>query len=110
MEDSDAVSTWSDVWLQNLLYTLTHREQETIQSPSGWLNDSIIAAAQMLMLQHFPNMSGLQPLTLGQSMAFQVHRTSEILTGVLFPMLVVMMVWSMCTTACTLLYLQLLSG
>ena len=30
-------------------------------SPTGWLTDKIITTAQMLMLQHFPNMAGLQP-------------------------------------------------
>ena len=45
-----------------------------VKSPTGWLNDNIISAAQMLMLQQFPNMSGLEPPTLAQAMAFQVHR------------------------------------
>jgi hypothetical protein len=46
---------------------LTNNDKELILSPSGWLNDSIISAAQKLMLQHFPLMSGLQPPTLHQA-------------------------------------------
>ena len=66
--------TVSDVWLQTPLYRLTNRDKELIHSPIGWLNDSIIIAAQDLIVQQSPNMSGLQPTTLGQIMAFQVHR------------------------------------
>ena len=73
-DDSDDAPKRNDVWLQNLLYTLTISEQEIILSPIGWLNDSIISAAQMLMLQQFPHMTGLEPPTLAQTMAFQVHR------------------------------------
>ena len=54
--------------------TLTNSDKEIILSPSGWLNDSIISAAQKLMLQHFPHMSGLQPPTLQQAWDFDVHR------------------------------------
>ena len=64
----------SNVWVKNQLYTLTHGEREMIQSSDGWLDDGIISAAQLLMLQQFPHVSGLQPPTLAQAMAFQVHR------------------------------------
>ena len=47
-----------------------------VESPSGWLNDNIISAAQMLIMQRFPHVSGLQPPTLAQAIAFQVHRES----------------------------------
>ena len=42
-------------------------------SHAGWLTDKVINAAQMLMLQHFSNMAGLQPPTLQKVFAFQVH-------------------------------------
>jgi hypothetical protein len=73
-DDSDVVSTDSAMWVCNVLYSLTNDDKEITLSPSGWLNDSIISAAQMLMLQHFPHMSGLQPPTLQQAWAFDVHR------------------------------------
>ena len=81
------------------MYSLTNNDKELILSPSGWLNDSIISAAQKLMLQHFPLMSGLQPPTLQHAWGFDVHR--EILyrffmfttaTGVSFLILDVRMV------------------
>ena len=52
------------LWVKNLLYTLTHDDQKVVVSPTGWLTDKVITAAQMLLLQHFPNMLGLQPPTL----------------------------------------------
>ena len=64
----------NNVWLNNMLYTLSDGERETIESPSGWLNDNVISATQLLILQPFPHMSGLQPPTLAQTKAFQVHR------------------------------------
>ena len=39
----------------------------------GWLTDNNICAAQMLLLQFFPNMAGLQPPVLQKVCAFQVH-------------------------------------
>ena len=69
-EDDD---TGHDVWVNNLLYSLTHQDRKIIASHSGWLTDKVITAAQMLMLQYFPGMSGLQPPTLQEVCAFQVH-------------------------------------
>ena len=43
-----------------------------VVSPIGWLTDKVITAAQMLLLQHFPNMLGLQPPTLQEVVGFQV--------------------------------------
>ena len=56
-----------------MLYSLSHSDRRTVSSPTGWLTDSVITAAQALLLQHFPTMSGLQPPTLQQVNAFQVH-------------------------------------
>ena len=44
-----------------------------VASRTGWLNNNVIAAAQMLILQHFPNMAGLQLPALQKVFAFQVH-------------------------------------
>ena len=49
-------------------------QRELINSPNGWLNNSIIFDAQLLILQQFPNISVLQPTTLAQTMSFEVHR------------------------------------
>ena len=45
--DDGHVSAGDHTWLKNELYTLNDEERETIQS-SGWLNDNVISAAQML--------------------------------------------------------------
>ena len=62
-----------EMWVRNVLYTLTHDDRKMVVSPTGWLTDNVITAAQMLILQHFPSMSGLQPPTLQAVSAFQVH-------------------------------------
>ena len=61
---SEEVNEAADVWVDNGAYRLTHRDQEVVLSQTGWLTDEIICAAQMLLLQFFPNMEGLQPPTL----------------------------------------------
>ena len=48
------------IWIKIELYSLTNDDREMFASPK-WLTDNIITAAQMLILQHFPSMSGLQP-------------------------------------------------
>ena len=54
-DDSDVMSTDGAMWVRNALYSLTNDDKEIILSPSGWLNDSITSAVQLLMLQHFPH-------------------------------------------------------
>ena len=61
------------VWVQNSLYTLHGTYRQLILSPSGWLNDKIVHASQMLLTQHFPDTDGLEPPTLEQIQAFQLH-------------------------------------
>ena len=61
-------------WLHNALYSLTLVNREEVLSPSGWLSDSVIAAAQLIILQEFPHLSGLQDPVLQQNLSFQVHR------------------------------------
>ena len=61
------------MWVNNGAYTLNCRDREVVLSRRGWLTDKIICAAQMMLLQFFPNMAGLQPPTLQRVFAFQVH-------------------------------------
>ena len=49
---------------KNGAYTLNCCDKEVVFSRRGWLADKIIWAAQMILLQFFPNMAGLQPPTL----------------------------------------------
>ena len=50
-----------EVWVNNGAYTLNCRDKEVVLSRRGWLTDKIICAAQTILLQFFPNMTGLQP-------------------------------------------------
>ena len=61
------------MWVSNGAYNLSSRDRDVVLSRRGWLTDRIICAAQMLLLQFFPNMAGLQPPTLQKVFAFQVH-------------------------------------
>ena len=61
-------------WLHNALYSLTLVNRVEVLSPSGWLSDSVIAAAQLIILQEIPHLSGLQNPVLQQNLSFQVLR------------------------------------
>ena len=61
------------MWVNNGAYCLSHSDQEIVLSRRGWLTDKIIHAAQILLLQFFPDMAGLQPPVLQKVYAFQVH-------------------------------------
>ena len=56
--------------VMNALYTLTSTNKEEVLSRSGWLLDSVISAAQLLILQEFPYMSGLQHTVFQENMSF----------------------------------------
>ena len=73
LSSSEDEDRGGEMWVRNVLYTLTHDDRKMVVSPTGWLTDSVVTAAQMLILQHFPSMSGLQPPTLQAVSAFQVH-------------------------------------
>ena len=62
-----------DLLVNNGAYRLTNSDREVVLSPTGWLTDEIICAAQMLLLQFFPNMAGLQPPVLQKVLQFHVH-------------------------------------
>ena len=61
------------MWVNNGAYCLSHSDQEIVLSRNGWLTDTIILAAQILLLQFFPDMARLQPPVLQKVFAFQVH-------------------------------------
>ena len=62
-----------EMWVSNGAYTLSCRDRDVVLSRRGWLTDKIICAAQMILLQFFPNMASLQTPTLQKVFAFQVH-------------------------------------
>ena len=75
VDDDDEVPALEqpDVWVHNQLYTLNDEDRETIRNPRGWLTDIVIAASQLLLLQHYPNVAGFEPPTLQEVRGFKVH-------------------------------------
>ena len=55
----DVGSPASKYWRQTPHYNLTLVNSEEVHSPTGWLSDSVIAAAQLFIQQQFPSLSGL---------------------------------------------------
>ena len=71
--DGDSTVT-SNTWLSTLLYTLHEDKRQEILSPDGWLSDTVIGAAQLLILQEFPHIACLQDPTVHKSLSFQILR------------------------------------
>ena len=71
---SDEESTMENIWLSTQLYTLKMDKKEEVLLPSGWLSDTVIGAAQLLILQEFPLMAGLQDPAVHQCLSFQILR------------------------------------
>ena len=61
------------VRIKDSLYVLNEKDHQLITCPTGWLDDKIIQASQLLLAQHFPDIKGLQPPTLEQIQGFRVH-------------------------------------
>ena len=59
------------VWIANL--KLTEQDKKTLLDPVGWLNDSIINAAQRLLKKQFPAVGSLQDVALGLVMNFSIQ-------------------------------------
>ncbi len=70
---SEEESEAPELWVNNGAYSLSRSDEGIILSPKRWLTDKIISAAQMLLLQFYPDMAGLQPPVLQKVFAFQVH-------------------------------------
>ena len=58
-------------WIEELY--LLERDRDILLSPAGWLTDNLIDAAQMLLRQAFPALSGLQSVCCGRTMNFIVE-------------------------------------
>ena len=71
---SDEESSAANTWLTTPLYTLKMEKKEEVLSSTGWLSDTVISAAQLLILQEFPRIAGLQNPTVHQCLSFQVLR------------------------------------
>ena len=58
------------MWLPSL--NLSDKDKEILLSPTAWITDSIVNAAQQLLREQFPQLPGLQDISLGQTMAFNI--------------------------------------
>ena len=70
-EDQAISATSEKVWIECL--GLFETDREIVLSPTGWLNDRIINAAQTLLKNQFPELSGFQDVGLGQVMNFTIE-------------------------------------
>ena len=61
-------------WLSTPLYTLHVDKKREIFSLDGWLSDTVIKAAQLLIPQEFPYIAGLQDPAVHNCLSFQVLR------------------------------------
>ena len=52
---------------------LTMFDKQSLLDPVGWMTDTIINAAQILIKQQFPHIQSLQDVALGQTMSFHVQ-------------------------------------
>ena len=48
LKSPDGESTGSDMWVKNALSSLTRASQSEVTSPTGWLSEEVITAAQLL--------------------------------------------------------------
>ena len=59
--------------METPLYTLSDKDKEILLSPTGWLNDNLIVAAQNLLYKQL-SVPGFQDTCLGQSMSFYIQQ------------------------------------
>ena len=59
-------------WISNKQFALLTEDRQTLLDPVGWLNTSLISAAQILLREQFDAKTGLQDPCLAQSMGFKV--------------------------------------
>ena len=58
------------MWLPSL--NLSQTDKDILLSPTAWITDSIVNAAQQLLREQFPQLPGLQDVSLGLTMAFDI--------------------------------------
>ena len=74
MSSDESSTTASNTWVSTTLYTLHVEEKQEILSRDGWPSDTVIKAAQLLILHKFPHIAGLQDPAVHNSLSFQILR------------------------------------
>ena len=74
LSSADGSAVVSNTWVSTPLYTLHLDKKWEIVSSDGWLSDTVIRVSQLLILQEFPNIAGLQDLAIHRSLSFQILR------------------------------------
>ena len=74
VSSADGSAVVSNTWVSTPLYSLHMDKKREVISPDGWLSDTVIRAAQLLILQEFPNIAGLQDPAVHRSLCFQILR------------------------------------
>ena len=74
VSSDESSTTVSNNWLSTSLYTLHEDKKHEILSPDGWLSDTVIKAAQLLILQEFPPIAGLQDPAVHNCLSLQILR------------------------------------
>ena len=69
-------------WIENDLYSLSQTDREILLSPTAWLNDNIICAAQMILKEQSVLQNGFQPSTRGQTYTFEMILFRSSITAV----------------------------
>lgn len=70
MQQSKKQAKSLGIWLPSL--NLSHKDKEILLSPTAWITDSIVNAAQQVLREQFPQLPGLQDVSLGPTMAFNI--------------------------------------
>ena len=94
-----------DVDKYSIIAELTSHDYDVIESPTGWLENTVIQQAHVLLKKVNPSIQGLQRTSLGvfcnfdqvMGILFRYCTLVEI-TGFVLVVLVVRMVWSTCMT------------
>ena len=61
-----------EIWMEGDIYKLYKSDRDVLLSPTAWLNDNIICAAQNILKQQMPLLQGLQVPSLGQTCSFDI--------------------------------------
>ncbi len=60
----------SKMWFTGL--HLTQSDRDILLSPTGWLTDTTVNSAQKLIAPQFPHLSGLQNVSKGLTMSYDI--------------------------------------